>query len=223
MLYCSTNTRPDIAYPVGMLCRCISCPSLELINDDQLVLCYLERTNNIGLTYSYSPDAISGHAESAYSDGSSSVGWHFQYSMAAVSWGSKKQKTVSRSSLDASIMSTSEAAKEACYLTSLIKDVGFPLDSPMKLFISDPDVLSHIYAPDHDKSRHTERRHGWIQELEDNERLTFPIVSQTRNTAHKFFTRDVKQKAFLQMRNAIMNIGSRVLIGHKERGGVTTT
>ena len=112
MLYCSTNTRPDIAYPIGMLCRCMACPSYELIGDAQLVLRYLERTHQLGLTYSYSPEAISGFADSSYDEGSSAIGWNFQYSQAAISWGSKKQKTVSRSSLDASVMSTSEAAKE---------------------------------------------------------------------------------------------------------------
>eukprot|EP00965_Chrysotila_dentata_P080088 2642510-Pleurochrysis_carterae.AAC.1 len=26
LLYCSTQTRPDVAYAVGMLCRTMSCP-----------------------------------------------------------------------------------------------------------------------------------------------------------------------------------------------------
>eukprot|EP00965_Chrysotila_dentata_P083709 2762207-Pleurochrysis_carterae.AAC.1 len=32
LLYCSTNTRPDIAYSVGMLCRAMSCPTAQLMD-----------------------------------------------------------------------------------------------------------------------------------------------------------------------------------------------
>ena len=119
-------------------------------------------------------------------------------------------------------MSTSEAAKEALYLTTLINELGFPSDSAMKLFISDPAVLDHIYAPDHEKSRHVERRHGWLRDLEDTELLSFPIVAHTNNHA-QFFSGDVKQGAFIRMRDRIMSVGSRVITGHEERGGVTTT
>ena len=30
LLYCSTNTRPDVAYAVGMLCRSMARPTPEL-------------------------------------------------------------------------------------------------------------------------------------------------------------------------------------------------
>ena len=119
-------------------------------------------------------------------------------------------------------MSSSEAAKEGIYLTELINEIGFPLDSAMKLFISDPAALDHIYAPDHEKSRHTIRRHAWLRELEDTENLTFPVVSSHGNLA-RFFTGDVKQKAFISMRDRIMNVGSRAYTGHEERGGVAIT
>jgi hypothetical protein len=222
MLYCSTNTRPDISFAINMLCRCMSCPSHSLIADAQRVLRYLERTDLLGLTYSYSPEAITGFSDAAYNNGSSAIGWNFQFSKAAISWGSKKQKTVSRSQLDASIMSSSEAAKEALYLTKLINELGFPSDSAMKLFISDPAVLDHVYAPDHEKSRHTMRRHGWLRELEDSNDLTFPIVSSTQNLA-QFLSGNVKQKSFIKLRDSIMNVGSRAFTGHEERGGVATT
>eukprot|EP00965_Chrysotila_dentata_P193873 6176015-Pleurochrysis_carterae.AAC.1 len=31
LLYCSTQTRPDVAYAVGMLCRAMGCPTPELL------------------------------------------------------------------------------------------------------------------------------------------------------------------------------------------------
>eukprot|EP00965_Chrysotila_dentata_P091931 3034704-Pleurochrysis_carterae.AAC.1 len=32
LLYCSTQTRPDIAYAVGMPCRTMSCPTVDMLN-----------------------------------------------------------------------------------------------------------------------------------------------------------------------------------------------
>ena len=219
MLYCSTNTRPDIAYPISMLCRCMSCPTYAIIGAAQHVLRYLERTDRLGLTYSYSPDIMMGYADAVHSDASSTVGWNFQYSQAAVSWGSKKAKTISRSSLDSSIMATSEAAKEAAYLTNLINEIGFPLDSPMKLYISDTSVTERFYEPPHDKSRHIERRHGWLHELADSARVEFPFISAPANMA-AFFSGGIRRKqSFIYARNRIMNIGSR--IPDTRNGGVS--
>ena len=92
----------------------------------------------------------------------------------------------------------------------------------MKLFISDPAVLRHVYAPEHEKSRHTQRRHGWLQELQHDDRLTFSVVIPSANIA-RFFTGDVKRGAFIKIRDRLMNVGSRVVTGHEERGGVATT
>ena len=49
LLYCATNTRPDVAYPVGMLCRAMGKPTPELYIAAERVLCYLHRTRELGL------------------------------------------------------------------------------------------------------------------------------------------------------------------------------
>eukprot|EP00965_Chrysotila_dentata_P073636 2432523-Pleurochrysis_carterae.AAC.1 len=38
LLYCSTQTRPDVAFAVGMLCRAVSCPTPELLEAARRVL-----------------------------------------------------------------------------------------------------------------------------------------------------------------------------------------
>eukprot|EP00966_Prymnesium_polylepis_P126245 2919706-Prymnesium_polylepis.1 len=43
LLYCSTNTRPDIAFSGGMLCRAMSRPIPELLEASLRVLGYLHR------------------------------------------------------------------------------------------------------------------------------------------------------------------------------------
>eukprot|EP00965_Chrysotila_dentata_P076519 2526648-Pleurochrysis_carterae.AAC.1 len=38
LLYCSTQTLPDVAFAVGMLCRAMSCPTPELLEAARRVL-----------------------------------------------------------------------------------------------------------------------------------------------------------------------------------------
>ena len=49
LLYCSTHTRPDVAYSVGMLCRAMARPNPALFQAALRVLGYLYRTREIGL------------------------------------------------------------------------------------------------------------------------------------------------------------------------------
>eukprot|EP00965_Chrysotila_dentata_P158156 5225327-Pleurochrysis_carterae.AAC.1 len=51
LLYCSTQTRPDVAFAVGMLCRAMSCPTPELLEAARRVLMYLSHHRSIGLTF----------------------------------------------------------------------------------------------------------------------------------------------------------------------------
>eukprot|EP00965_Chrysotila_dentata_P083001 2738318-Pleurochrysis_carterae.AAC.1 len=40
ILYCSTQTRPDVAYAVGMLCRAMGCPTPALLDAAHRELAY---------------------------------------------------------------------------------------------------------------------------------------------------------------------------------------
>ena len=52
LLYCATNTRPDIAFTVGMLCRAMSKPTTALLEAAERVLAYL-RTFTVTNTSDY--------------------------------------------------------------------------------------------------------------------------------------------------------------------------
>jgi hypothetical protein len=49
--YCVSNTRQDVAYSVGQLCRVLARPTPELLSCAERVHCYLYRTRQIGLCY----------------------------------------------------------------------------------------------------------------------------------------------------------------------------
>ena len=55
----------------------------------------------------------------------STSGHTFHLGSATISWASKKQPSVALSSCEAEIMAGSEAAKEAVYLSSFLRELGF--------------------------------------------------------------------------------------------------
>jgi len=104
LLYCSGNTRPDVAFAVGMLCRAMSKPTHDLYQDGLRVLSYLHRTRHIGLRYQADAKHLHGQSDSDWGVRHSTSGWQFTYTMVVISWGSKKQISVALSSCEAEIM-----------------------------------------------------------------------------------------------------------------------
>ena len=87
-------------------------PTPELLTCAERVLCYLYRTRQIGLCYIADQKPLAGMSDSNWATKHSTSGWVFRFCSAAVSWGSKKQKSVALSSCEAEIVASSEAGKQ---------------------------------------------------------------------------------------------------------------
>ena len=206
LLYASTNTRPDIAFAVGYLCRAMAKPTPELHDAALRVLEYLYRTRDIGLRYAHRPGPVDGYSDSDWATRHSTSGHVFTWNQAAISWGSRKQGSIALSSCEAEIMAASEAAKEAVYLNSFLKELGYASDGPATLKVDNQGAIDLAYNPEfHQKTKHIERRHFYVRELVEQMRLTVPYVATVDNLAD-FFTKPLSAKVFYPMRDAIMNV-----------------
>ena len=76
------NTRPDVAYSVGMLCRAMAKPTPELHDDALRVLGYLYRTRELGLRYQADRKPVSGMSDSDWGVKHSTSGFVFKYNSA---------------------------------------------------------------------------------------------------------------------------------------------
>ena len=125
-LYASTHTRPDVSYSVGQLSRSMAYPTPDhhLLDAARRVLAYLHYTRELGLTYEADEQPLRGFSDSDWAVRHSTSGWVFTLAQAAISWGSKKQKSVSLSSCEAEIIAASEAAKEAVYTSRFLREIG---------------------------------------------------------------------------------------------------
>ena len=212
LLYCTTNTRPDIAFAVGMLCRAMSKPTHVLYSDAVLVLQYLQRTEEIGLRFAASESPVHGYSDSDWATKHSTSGWVFMLNHAAISWGSKKQKSVALSSCEAEIVAASEAAKEAVHLSALCSELGLglPDNTPMNLFMDNKSAIDVAYNPQHHgRMKHVDRRHFYVRELVEKHVLRVPFVSTVNNYAD-IFTKALKAPTFFRLRDQIMNVPERL-------------
>ena len=206
LLYCATNTRPDVAYSVGMLCRAMAKPTPELMAAAQRVLMYLYRTRDLGLRYECDKANLFGMTDSDWAVKHSTSGYVFKFCQAAISWASKKQPTVALSSCEAEIMAASEATKEAVYLSRLSQELGVSDDSPLSLHCDNRSATDVAYNPEHfGRMKHVERRHFYVRECVENHLINVPFVRTDDNIAD-FFTKALESKRFFRLRDSIMNI-----------------
>ena len=206
LLYASTNTRPDIAYAVGMLCRCMGKPTPALQDAALRVLGYLHRTRHLGLRYEADSTSAYGMTDSDWAVKHSTTGWVFMYNQAAISWSSKKQTSVALSSCEAEIMAASEAAKEGIHLQRFLAELGENASHPLSLSTDNTGARDLAYNPEHhQRVKHIERRHFFIRECVENMQLTVPYVNTADNIAD-FFTKSLSSKQFFKLRDQIMNV-----------------
>ena len=145
MLYIGSTTRPDIMYGVGMLTRCLTCPTKPLMRAAERIMYYLENTKHLGLRYtadtaqqaqhgSYACTKVTGMSDANHAVKRSTSGRCFDAgAKAVVSYGMKKQASVAISTAEAEINAASEAASEAVHLAGIHADAGFPLNGPVVL------------------------------------------------------------------------------------------
>ena len=206
LLYCSTNTRPDIAFTVNMLCRAMAKPTPELLGAAEHALLYLFKTKDLGLTYAASATQLTGYSDSDWGIQHSISGWTFQLSRATISWGSKRQTSVALSSCEAEIMAASEAAKEAVYLDRFLAELGEPRNGPIPLNVDNTGARNLAYNPElHQRTKHIDRRHFFVREMVEAMHISVPYVNTADNLAD-FFTKPLVPRTFLALRDKIMNV-----------------
>ncbi|XP_015937376.1 uncharacterized mitochondrial protein AtMg00810-like [Arachis duranensis] len=134
-----TTTRPDISFAVGKLSHCLDCPTTAHYQAAIRVLKYLKQAPAAGLFFSTSSDLLlSGYSDADWAsciDTRRSVsGFCFYLGTSLISWKSKKQLTVFRSSSEAEYRVLALATCEAQWLSYLMSDLGLPCSSPIPIY-----------------------------------------------------------------------------------------
>lgn len=126
-MYIAICSRPDIRHTVSVLSQFNNCYEEEHWQAAKKVLRYLKGTLDYRLVYKKTSETLQGYVDSDWGgcimDRRSYTGFCFTFGGAAVSWESRKQRTVASSTMEAEYMGISEAVKEAVLLRHLLKEV----------------------------------------------------------------------------------------------------
>ncbi|KAG7578814.1 GAG-pre-integrase domain [Arabidopsis thaliana x Arabidopsis arenosa] len=157
-----TITRPDITFAVHKLSQFLSCPTDIHMQAAHRVLRYLKGNPGQGLFYAADSEiCLNAFADADWGtcqDTRRSVSGYCVYlGKSLISWKSKKQQTVSRSSTEAEYRSMANATCELLWLSQLLRDLKVQVRTPAKLFCDNKSAIHIATNPVfHERTKHIE-------------------------------------------------------------------
>ncbi|XP_071687565.1 uncharacterized mitochondrial protein AtMg00810-like [Rutidosis leptorrhynchoides] len=165
-----TVPRPDIAYSVNQLSQFLNCPRQVHMDVVHRVIRYLKTTPGRGLFF-----PSSGNLNLiAYCDASwfsfpttkrSNIGYYISLGGAPVSWRTKKQSIVSRSSAEAEYRAMATTVCEVLWIRWLLEDFDYKKDYATPL-MCDNEAAKHIAENSvyHERTKHVEMDCYFVRE-----------------------------------------------------------
>jgi hypothetical protein len=157
-----TTTRPDITFAVQQLSQFVSSPRDVHYQAATKVLRYLKASPAKGLFFSSSsPLKLSGFSDSDWATCAitrkSITGYCVFLGTSLISWKSKKQSTVSRSSSEAEYRALASLSCELQWLHYLFQDLGIKFDAPAMVYCDNKSAIYLAHNPSfHERTKHIE-------------------------------------------------------------------
>jgi hypothetical protein len=173
VMFAMICTRPDIAYAVTTLAQFASNPTPAHETALKRVLRYLHGTVHQGITYtgvgqSDSQPELRGYCDSDWGqseDRRSVTGYVFLLCGGAVSWQSRKQRTVALSTVEAEYMAATQATKEAIWWRSHLAGLGFDTTLPTQLLSDSQGSIALAKNPEHHaRTKHIDIQYHFIRQ-----------------------------------------------------------
>ncbi|XP_051190268.1 uncharacterized mitochondrial protein AtMg00810-like [Lolium perenne] len=210
-----TLTRPDITYAVNQVCLFMHKPTTAHFGLIKRILRYLKGTPHFGLQLFRS----SAHDLVAYSDADwagcpdtrrSTSGFCVFLGDNLISWSSKRQATVSRSSAEAEYRAVTNCVAECCWLRQLLEELRRP---PRKSTVVYCDNVSAVYLSSnpvqHQRTKHVEIDLHFVRDkvtLGEVRVLHVPTTSQFADV----FTKGLPSPVFNDFRFSLNIVPSHV-------------
>ena len=117
----------------------MSDPSKEHWTGIKRLLRYIKGTLNFGLKFrAHGDEELYGYSDANWAGDvdtrRSTSGYVFKIADSTISWSSRKQATVAKSTTEAEYVSLSQATQEAIWMRQLLSDIGHKADKPTLLY-----------------------------------------------------------------------------------------
>ena len=217
------NTRPDIAYAVQQLSQYMSSPTDAHLQAAYRILQYLKGTPGSGIFFS----ATGTPQLRAFSDSDwagcqdsrrSTTGFVVYFDSSLISWQSKKQSTVSRSSSEAEYRALASTTCELQWLTYLLHDFRMTFVEPATIYCDNHSAIRIATNPVfHERTKHIEIDCHVVRQQVTSGHLKLLPVSSSLQLAD-IFTKALPSTIFQPLCNKLgmLNIHSQL------EGGILT-
>ena len=209
LTYISTATRPDIAAAVGALSQYMSKPSKDRWMGVKRILRYLKGTLKYGLQFSAQEEKpeLFGYTDADWAGDvdtrRSTSGYVFQIGSGTVSWSSRKQQTVAKSSTEAEYVALSSATQEAVWLRRLMKDLGRQMDAPTTIYEDNQGAIELAKnAKFHNRTKHIDICHHFVRERVVSNEIRV-IYCPTEDMIADIMTKGLAKLTFEKLRDLL--------------------
>ncbi|XP_074351522.1 secreted RxLR effector protein 161-like [Apium graveolens] len=142
------NTRPDIAYAVGVVSRYMERPTTVHLNAVKRILRYVKGTLQFGLVYTKNNgnNIITGYSDSdmggSLDDRKSTACMAYYLNDSLILWVSQKQRCVALSSCEAEFMAATAAACQGIWLKNVLSRITTEYSGPVILHIDNKSAIN---------------------------------------------------------------------------------
>ena len=213
-----TFTRPDLAFSVHQLCQFMSTPTSLHLEVAKRVLRYIRGTLYHGISFSSGLLTLTAFSNADWagdpSNRRSTTGLLVFLGPSPISWSSKKQTTVARSSTEAEYRALATTATKVSWLRILFKELHIFLSHVPVLWCDNASAIAlSANLVFYSRTKHIEVDYHYVREKVLRRDLCVHFVSGKDNLAD-IFTKPLPSPSFLlQRRKLLLDASPKSLTG----------
>ena len=204
------NTRPDLAFSVGVVSRFMEAPSQAHWGAVKQILRYLKGTIGYGCKFGRKAELkplLLGYSDSDYAgdpeDRKSTTGVAYFLGGNVVTWASQKQKIVSLSSCEAEYIAAAAAACQGIWLSRLVGDLMGTKEARVRLLMDNMSAIALSKNPvHHDRSKHIDTRFHFIRECIEEGKVEVDHIGTAEQVAD-ILTKALGRARLVELRSAL--------------------
>ncbi|KAK9099064.1 hypothetical protein Syun_026109 [Stephania yunnanensis] len=204
-----TFTRPDISYAVQQVCLHMHDPRIDHMSALKRIIRYVQGTLDHGLhLYPSSSSTLVSYTDADWGGcpdtRRSTSGYCVFLGDNLVSWSSKRQPTLSRSSAEAEYRGVANVVSESCWLRNLLLELHCPIKKATLVYC---DNVSTIYLSgnpvQHQCTKHIEMDIHFVREKVARGQVRVLHVLESRYQIADIFTKGLPQVLFEDFRDSL--------------------